>query len=323
MAYQKNNKKERVDLYETCTNTILDMIDQGVIPWQNPWLACSTGGAVSHVTGKSYSFLNQMLLGGQKGEYATFKQIQKEGGKVKKGARARQIMFWQMIKKTWTKENENADDSTPLFSAIKEKTEYVSFIPVLRYYNVFNIEDAEGIVAKFGEDKLPEAVNSDEKAEAIINAYIQRANLPLYREETSNRAFYSLLKDEVTVPNRRQYTDQGEYYSTLFHELTHSTGKTSRLNRFNLLDWDGFGSLEYAREELVAEIGAFFLCSYCGIDTESTVKNSVAYLRGGRDRIAKDKKLIVIAASRAQKAVEFILGEKFDGEASEENENAA
>lgn len=323
MAY---NKTSRVDLYETCTNQILDMIDQGVIPWQKPWLCCSSGGAVSHVTGKSYSLLNQILLGGVSGEYATFKQIQKEGGKVKKGAKSKRIMFWRVVKKTWTEDSsdENNDEKTPLFSSIKEKKDYIQLIPVLHYYNVFNIEDAENIKPKYNEERLPEAVDVDEKAEAIVDAYIQRANLPLHREETSNRAFYSLVNDDVTVPNRRQYKEQGEYYSTLFHELTHSTGKPSRLNRFNLLDWDGFGSTQYAREELVAEIGAFYLCAYCGINTEGTIKNSVAYLQGWRDRIAKDKKLIVIAASRAQKAVEYILGEKLEGsDESSDEENAA
>ena len=314
MTYKQKNQKERIDLYETCTNQILEQIDQGFIPWVKPWALY--GAAVSHVTGKSYSLLNQMLLGGLGGEFATFKQIQKEGGKVKKGAKSRRIVFWRMIIKQNAKEEDN-NDSLPLLRISEEDGKKLVLIPVLAYYNVFNIEDAEGITRKYDAAKLPDEVESDDKAEAIIAAYIQRANLRLYRDDMSDRAFYRPSADTVTTPNRRQYQERGEYYSTLFHELVHSTGHKSRLDRkFNS---GRKGDQDYAREELVAEIGAFFLCAYCGINTESTVKNSVAYLQSWRRHLENDKKLIVVAASRAQKAVEFILNKKLEDETNEEN----
>lgn len=316
MSYQKQNTKERIDLFDVCTKQILEQIDQGFIPWVKPWSLY--GGAVSHVTGKSYSLLNQMLLGGYGGEFATFKQIQKEGGKIKKGAKSKKIMFWRMVVKA--KKEGDDEKYLPLWKNKKnEDAQELVCIPVLNYYNVFNIEDAENITRRFDASKLPDEVETDEKAEAVIRSYIERVNLPLYRDEMSDRAFYKIFGDSVTAPNRRQYQERGEYYSTLFHELVHSTGHSSRLNR----KMTGYkNDQDYAREELVAEIGAFYLCAYCGIDTAKTIKNSVAYLQSWRSRLANDKKLIVVAASRAQKAVEYILNEKIEGDANDD-ENAA
>ena len=122
--------------------------------------------------------------------------------------------------------------------------------------------------------------------------------------ELSNRAFYSPSEDSVTVPAMEQYDIVEEYYSTLFHETTHSTGHASRLNR----DMTGhFGSDSYSKEELVAELGAAFLVQKCGMDSAKAFKNSVAYIQSWSKKFKEDKKLIVSAASKAEKAVKFIL----------------
>ena len=116
-----------MDIYSEVTARIMEQMEQGIIPWEKPWIAC--GKAVSHATGKAYSLLNQMLLG-RPGEYLTFKQCQQAGGKVKKGEKASMVVFWKWI--------EQEDEETG------EKKE----IPFLRYYNVFHIDQCEGITAK-------------------------------------------------------------------------------------------------------------------------------------------------------------------------------
>ena len=117
--------------------------------------------------------------------------------------------------------------------------------------------------------------------------------------------------DIVAMPDRARFDTEAGYYATLFHELTHATGHASRLNRPTLTESAGFGSNPYGREELVAELGAAFLCGHAGI--ENTIQNSAAYLQNWLEALQNDNKLIVQAAAQAQKASDFILGTKFDG----------
>jgi antirestriction protein ArdC len=125
------------------------------------------------------------------------------------------------------------------------------------------------------------------------------------------RAYYSPAEDIVAMPNRERFENEAGYFATLFHELIHSTGHASRLNRATVTESAGFGSNPYCREELVAEMGAAFLCGQAGI-AESTLENSAAYVQNWLEQLQNDKKLIVQAAAQAQKAADFILGTKFD-----------
>ena len=232
-----------MDLFQIITDRITKELEQGEIPWQKPW--SGTQGAISHTTGKRYSLLNQMLLGCRSGEYMTFKEAQREGGSVKKGEKSSMIVFWKFLETA--KRNEEGQviygsDGLPI----------VEKIPFLRYYNVFHIDQCDGIKPRFEEDEAPGTnLSPDEAAEQIISSYINRSGVRLHIEQ-SDRAFYSPLLDRVTVPQLTQYSCTGEYYSTLFHELTHSTGHHSRLNR---LERDvAFGSESYSKEELIAAI---------------------------------------------------------------------
>ena len=184
-----------------------------------------------------------------------------------------------------------------------EIKEEEKLIPVLRYYTVFHEEDCEGIPMKGDKEEPKSALTPVEEAEKVVNGYYGREACKLH-VELSNRAFYSPSEDSVTVPAMEQYDIVEEYYSTLFHETTHSTGHSSRLNR----DMTGhFGSDSYSKEELVAELGAAFLVQKCGMDSAKAFKNSVAYIQSWSKKFKEDKKLIVSAASKAEKAVKFIL----------------
>lgn len=178
---------------------------------------------------------------------------------------------------------------------------------LLRYYTVFNVAQCEGL-----EKHLPPLHPVDPanvippiaSAERIIRQY---KNSPAIREKAGDRAYYHSSSDTIVLPQRGQFKSEAEYYSTLFHECVHSTGHESRLKRNTLLDAHYFGDENYSREELVAELGAAFLCGEAGIENEAALKNSAAYLNGWRKKLKEDSKIIVIAAAQAQKAADHIL----------------
>lgn len=281
------------------TDRITAELEKGVIPWQRPWNNCGTGKgpcAISHVTGRRYSLLNQMILM-KPGEYITYKQAQAEGGKVKKGEKGHPVVFWKQI----TIEEENKDGKKV------KKT-----IPYLRYYTVFHIDQCEGIEPKYLDHPNGEIAHPDPigEAEAIVSEYEAREALKITRDQQSNKAFYAPYGDYICVPAIEQYKAAEEYYSTLFHEMVHSTGHKSRLNRFTgKAAAAAFGSEEYSKEELVAEIGAATLVNSCGIETAKSFRNSVAYIQSWLKALKNDPTMIISAAGKAEKAVEYIIGE--------------
>lgn len=288
------------NIYEEITNRILAEMEKGIIPWHKPWV-CSMG-AVSHSNGRPYSLLNQILLGidilgikedkPQYQEYLTFKQIQAEGGSVKKGEKSKWVVFWKMYEVEKEKE-----DGT------KEK----EIIPLLRYYHVFEVGQCEGIKRKYEPKEHPE-LNPIEEAEKVVSTYFDRESCTL-RVCESDKAYYSPSQDLVNVPRMTQYKVAGEYYSTLFHEMTHSTGHQSRLSRLQEGSLN-FGSEVYSKEELVAEMGAAFLVGKVGIDCKSAFRNSVAYLQSWSQKLREDKYLFVSAAGKAEAAVKYIINGK-------------
>ena len=275
------------DVYQEVTDRIVAQLEQGVIPWHKPWIISGTACAISRSTGKPYSLLNQMILG-RPGEYATFAQIQKEGGKIRKGAKAQMVVFWKWIEK---EDEENPGE--------------VKKIPFLKYFNVFHIDDCEGLKPKHDTTAATQSLQPDKAAGAIITDYLNRSGVKLIHQE-GDRAFYRPSTDTVTLPLLEQFKELAEYYSTAFHELTHSTGHSSRLNRITRKAF--FGNEEYSREELVAEIGAAALLNHCGIETAGSFRNSTAYIQSWLRALRNDKKMIVSASGAAAKAFELITG---------------
>ena len=272
-----------MDIYKEVTSRIIAEMENGIIPWQKPWVA--SGSCISYATGKAYSLLNQMLLG-RAGEYATFKQIQQAGGYVRKGEKAHMVVFWKWL--------EQKDEET---GEVKE-------VPFLRYYNVFHIDQCEGLTAKHTKP-LPNSVNPNETADRIIADYCSREGVTL-SHEAGDRAFYRPSTDSITLPHMAQFALTAEYYSTAFHELTHSTGHNKRLNR---LDKTAFlGSEAYSKEELIAEIGASALVNLAGLETSNSFRNNTAYIQNWLSVLRNDKRFIVSASGKAEKAVNLILG---------------
>ena len=285
------------NICQIVTEQILAQLDAGVVPWLRPWNL--VGGAVSHSTGRAYSTLNQMILDNA-GEWATFNQIKTAGGKVKKGSKSRVVVFWKMLNAQTVKDEETGEETTVATDRL---------IPYLQYYRVFNLSDAEGIEPKYRkEGALPNAAQSNATADEIARAYLEREKIELVDDTVRDDAYYRVDTDKIHLPKMSQFKSTEEYYGTLLHEITHSTGAKNRLNR----RLEDLSIEKRAQEELVAEIGAAMLCSYCGVATDAFIKNASAYLKGWRDKIAADNTLIVVAAGRAQKAVEFILGKKLD-----------
>jgi antirestriction protein ArdC len=276
-------------VYEMVTDRIISQLKQGVIPWQKPWTGIRSG-AYNRISKKNYSLLNQMLLQ-YEGEYATFKQWESLGGHIRKGEKSEIVVFWKI---------------QPVEYIREDGTKQVKQIPLLRYFNVFHISQVDGV------EPLPKDALNDiepiEKAESILHDYWNRENITVEHVK-GNDAYYSPSRDLIRLPLFEQFTDANEYYSTAFHESVHSTMKENRCNRTE--DRKGrlvaFGSNEYSKEELVAEIGSANLMNIVGIETKKSFRNSTAYIQNWLSVLKNDVKFIVSASGRAEKAADYIL----------------
>lgn len=256
-------------VYQIVTDKIIDKLNTNVIPWRKPW---NSSAPINWNTCKPYNGINRLLL--DSGEYATFKQISAAGGKIKKGEKGSIIVFYTSAKtEDCTDDAEN--NNTPIF----------------RYYTVFEINiQCEGLTTKIIKNNNNTLILPDK----IISKYIKMPNVIASRDDTK----YSLTDDVIYIPDIKNFISTEEYYCSMFHEMIHSTAHKNRLDR---------KISSYAREELVAEIGAAMLCSISNIGFK-TIDNSVAYIQYWVDNITDDNKMIVYAANKAQKAVDYILG---------------
>jgi len=283
-----------IDVYQMVTDRIIAMLEQGEIPWDRPWTGAGRY-AIKRASGKPYSILNQMLLGNP-GEYLSFNECKKLGGKIKKGAKAKIVVFWKMLDKPM--EDKDGKLMVNADGAIRTRS-----IPFLKYMNVFHIDDCEGIEPKHY-DEIMRDFNPIDKAEEVIAGYVQRSGIALEHVK-QGRAYYSPDMDKVVLPLKEQFTSEAGYYGTAFHELTHSTGHHSRLDRITAGAFS-FGDESYSKEELVAEIGSASLMNVLGIETDDSIRNNAAYIQSWIKALRNDKRLIVSAASKAGKAVEMI-----------------
>lgn len=307
MATRKTNTS-KPDVYQIVTERIVAMLEEGTVPWRKPWN--SQTGVPRNLDGRPYRGINLMLLGmsGYSSPYwLTFKQAQERGGSVKKGEKGTMIVFWKRIKVTDEVDGKKVDKT----------------IPLLRYFYVFNLDQTEGVKVPRKVEQHLAALSSGEvdhpeplvEAEAIVAGY---ADAPEIQYVSGDRAYYTPSTDVITVPPQAQYDDLGEFYSTLFHEIGHSTGHKDRLDRFSGKNHT-FGCHDYGREELVAEMTATFLCAEAGIET--AFDNSAAYLASWIKTIKEDPKAVVWAAGKAQAAADHVLGRTFE-EASKETQEA-
>lgn len=277
-------------VYEMITERIIEQLENGVIPWQKPWSGTHSG-AYNRISNKPYSLLNQMILK-HGGEYATFKQWSDLGGKIRKGEKSEVVTFW----KIQPIEEENEDG---------EKV--IRQIPILKYFNVFHISQVDGVEPK--EQLKISDLEPIEEAEKIKTEYMNREHLKIF-EKVTNDAFYLPIQDYIQVPCKEQYQDIEEFYSTLFHEMIHSTGHKNRLNRPDMQGIVRYGSEKYSKEELTAELGSAMIINILGIETEKSFKNSSGYIQDWLQVLKNDNKFIVSASIKAEKAVKYILNEQ-------------
>lgn len=273
------------DIYTEVTNRIIARLEAGEIPWSRGW---DQDGRLpmNLVSGRCYQGINTMILWSMRSAspfWLTFKQAQELGGTVRNGEKASPVVFWKFLDRS------------------DEETGKRVRIPMLRKYSVFNLTQCEGIP----ESKLPESIplrdhSPIEAAERIVAGY---AGKPVITHGF-NHAAYAPMADRIEMPEPGRFHQPENYYKTLFHELTHSTGHSSRLNR----DMSGsFGAGSYGREELIAEMGAAFLCAACGI-LPAVEERSVAYLQGWIDVLKADSRALIVAGGAAQKAANLIRG---------------
>jgi antirestriction protein ArdC len=302
MEQTKNPPQQRAhkDVYQMVTDRIIEQLNKGTVPWQQPWKAA--GLPRNLLTNRAYRGINMLLLnslGYEHNLFVTYNQLNRElGGKVKKGEEGHIITYWNY----GDKGKGNAEDAEASEDGEKPKK-----APLLRYYTVFNISQCENIPESYLEQGR--VVDVIATCEEVVESMPQ---CPVIQHK-GQKATYNPLEDVINMPKKASFTSDAGYYSTLFHELVHSTGHHSRLNRKDLIQMAEFGSEPYSHEELVAEIGACYLQSITGIAEE--FEQSAAYVQGWLQKLKNDKRFILSASTHAQKAIDFILNVKTEAEA--------
>jgi antirestriction protein ArdC len=275
------------DPYQEVTDRICAALAAGTVPWRRPWNI--ELGQPRSIDGRPYNGVNALLLGlSEFGDprWGTFRAIKEHGGRVRRGERGAFVVFYKPLKVH--------DDDAP---------DGVRTVPFLRHFHVFNVEQADGLDLP-PLNSGPREVPPIEAPDAVLAGY---PNAPRV-SHGGDRASYSRAIDHVSMPQREAFESSASYYLTLWHELTHSTGHESRLARSDLAEFERFGDASYSREELCAEIGSSMIAARVGV-IEPDTGQSAAYIAGWLKALRGDRKLIVSAASRAQKAADWILGE--------------
>jgi antirestriction protein ArdC len=288
------------DTYQEVTDAVIKALEEGTVIWQCPWN--QVGLPKNITTNVNYRGWNLFLLNFHATikeyptpYYITYKQANQLKGSIKKGEKGVRIIYWATVE--LKNQSDNATVQQPTDETAKPRT-----IMVPKTYTVFNIAQTEGIeFPHFEAEERSEA----EKIEACENIIANMPNKPTIRKNGTN-AYYQPSTDTVVVPSLKRCKSSEGYYSTLFHELAHSTGHDSRLNRKELLESEGFGTATYAKEGLTAEMTAAFLSAITGIG-QATIDNNAAYIESWLKALKNDKTLIIKAAAQAHKATDYIM----------------
>jgi len=292
----RKSQPERLDIYTRITDQIISALETGVKPWSQPWNAAHAAGHVSKPlrhNGKPYAGINILILWATAMErhfaapiWMTFKQARELGGHVRKGEKGSPVVYADTMVKT--EEGANGQDEE-------------RFIPFLKAYSVFNVDQVEDLPDHF----YALANNEPNPDERIISAENFFAQAGADIRHGGDSAFYTPSQDFIQMPAFEAFRDAHGYYATLAHESTHWTRHKSRLDRD--LGRKRMGDEGYAREELVAELGAAFLCADLGLTLEDRADHA-AYIGTWLKVLKNDKCAIFSAAAHAQKAVEYLNG---------------
>ena len=286
-----------MDTYAIVTEKIINLLEQGIVPWRRPWSA--TGLPRNLVSKKPYRGVNLFLLSATKYVspfWLTMKQANELGGSVRKGEHSQIVVFWKVdqianAESETDSEEHNTDD--------KARRRFV-----LRYYRLFNREQCELPQAVL--NKLPQIQTQEHDPIDAAERIIAGMPNPPDIQYAGSQAFYSPTTDRITLPPRELFASTEEIYASLFHEIGHAAGAPKRLNRASIAEAVPFGSPTYSFEELVAEMSAAFLCAEAGIST-AVISNQAAYIQGWLAKLRSNKRLVIMAAAQAQKAADFIL----------------
>jgi len=293
-------------VYKKIADSILEKIQEGNLPWNKPWNG-GEGAAINIATNHSFRGFNAFYLSFMGEKYSTcrfmtYNQAKTLGGQVRKGEHG-YIGFKPMTLKSKTRKDENGNPAM-----------FVTYSAV----TYFNVDQIDGLPEKYYKLEETEAreFNKIEECEKIVSSMPSKPEV----KHEEQRAYYNPRLDCVNMPKPETFNSDEEYYSTLFHELGHSTGHETRINRS--LKEGFFGNHAYSEEELVAEFTASFLCGTAGIE-KGIIDNSAAYIQGWHKRISDDLTILIKAANKAQKAADFILNRKEKQEVQEPEKQAA
>jgi antirestriction protein ArdC len=312
------------DVYQRVTDIVKAKLQQGIVPWRQPWSAVS-GRPVSMSTGNPYNGVNVLLLGldaAEKGYtspwWGTFSQIAERAGMeqrhgkrgnywaspddaprgVRRGEHGTRIVLAKRVK---------VNDVDPVTKEVTRKT-----VPLLRFFTVFNAEQADGLPERYYPKAETRGIEEIPEPQEVLDAYLANGGPSLHHVPGGDRANFNWQTDIIQLPEREQFASANAYYATAFHEAGHSTGHKDRLNREpaqHLGGWK-FGDKTYAREELVAEMTSALLQATTGIESEEQLDQSASYIDDWMGALDKDPQLVSHAASQAGKAADLILGQR-------------
>jgi antirestriction protein ArdC len=311
-------KITRADVYQLVTDAILDRLREGTIPWRKPWSgALAEGGWHRNVvTGRAYRGINVFLLdmaGFEKPWWMTMRQANQMGGHVRKGEHASIVTFWKRLRV------KPRDGYTGKLDA-----EGMAIIFMLRYYRVFNIEQIDGIEWEWPEpDDQEEAVEPEVPVEqGLIDALDSWcADEKIGRDDTSGGAWYMPVPDHVSMPPADAFSSGASHAATLAHECTHATGHANRLGRDGITKITTTRGVQYAKEELVAEMGAAMICARFGVaHADDDLDQRAAYIASWLHALEEDPRMVVNAAANAQKAADLICGPLDEDTTNEEEQ---
>lgn len=294
-----NTSSTKLDVYQIVTDRIIALLEEGTVPWKQPWT--DTGIPANLISKRPYRGINLWLLLSlqyERNVFITWDQLKKIGGSVKQGEHGNVVIYWKVPPK-----KEDGTDGEQ-----EKKT------PILRYYKVFNIAQCRDLPANLVEPFAAVAHEPVLECEALITAMPQCPEIRFKEQQ----AYYHVVEDYINMPKRKSFKSPETYYATLFHELVHSTGEEKRLNRKSIIEMSELGSDMYSIEELIAELGSAYLCSFTGI-MDKNIKSSAAYIKGWLKQLKDDKRFIVQASGQAQRAVDFILNHSFNNSETKED----
>lgn len=285
------------DVYQEVTDKICAALESGTAPWHKPWSAAAPDGVLPvrpiRANGVPYNGVNVVLLwceqsarGYASNQWMTFKQALELGGCVRKGEKGSMVVYADRSVKTRT--NDAGEEET-----------YA--IPFMKAYTVFNVAQVDGLPARFYAPVVAPVLKEHER-NAVVDAFVSATGANV--QHGGDRAFFAPSVDRVQMPLLGQFDDAGAYYATLLHELTHWSGDVKRLNR---VFGKRFGDEAYAAEELVAELGAAFMCADLQVSAEPRPDHA-SYIASWLKALRNDKRCIFTAAAMAQRAADYLAG---------------